>query len=69
MNTAEQRAKLTRLRDQVDDVKDSVHALYVAAEAGSRLEAALEAAYAQLGSAKANLGRARDALGRGGAPT
>lgn len=68
MSVAEQRAKLTRLRDQVDDLKDSVHALYQGAEAGSRLEEALEAALSHLASAKVALGRARDALG-GGQPS
>lgn len=59
---AETAAELTRLRDQIGDVKAHVHQLYVDAEPGGRLEAALESAEALLSSANANLGRARDAL-------
>jgi hypothetical protein len=66
VNAAEQRAKLNRLRDQVDDLKDSAHVLFAAAEAGSPLEDALQTALLHLAGAKASLGQARDALGGGG---
>lgn len=68
MTAAEQRAKLTRLRDQVADLEADVHQLYVEATVGSRVESALASADLSLTNARVHLGQARDALNREGQP-
>ena len=65
MTTAERRAKLTRLRAQVDDLYDSIHVLYAGSEAGTPLEIELEVAKDDALKLAASLGRARDALSKG----